>query len=71
MMKRTNPQPSQSASSQPTHIAKTRHGTGENASFERIGVAWLKNDGSISVRLHGVQIVSEGFTLYPNDGGQR
>lgn len=70
-MKHTNHQPSQAASNAPTHTAKVRHGTGETASFERIGVAWLKPDGSLSVRLHGVQIVSEGFTLYPNDSGTR
>ncbi len=56
---------------QPTHIAKMRRGDGDNATFERIGVAWQKDDGSIYVRLHGTQIVSEGFTLYANDGGAR
>jgi hypothetical protein len=49
----------------PTHLAKLRKGEGETATFERIGAAWAKDDGSIIVRLYGTQIVSDGFALYP------
>jgi hypothetical protein len=64
-----NPPPS---GNPPTHVAKIRSGQGENASFERIGVAWAKEDGSLFVRLSGTQIVSEGFALYPlEEGGAR
>jgi len=57
----------------PTHVAKVRHGTGKKASWERIGVAWEGENGSVYVRLYGTQIVSEGFSLYPIDdqGGAR
>lgn len=56
----------------PTHVAKVRTGQGENASFERIGVAWAKEDGSLYVRLSGTQIISDGFALYPvEEGGAR
>lgn len=56
----------------PTHVAKIRTGQGENVSFERIGVAWAKDDGSLFVRLSGTQIVSDGFALYPvEEGGAR
>lgn len=48
----------------PTHVAKTRHGYGKQASYERIGVAWQNEDGSFYVKLHGTQIVSEGFSIY-------
>lgn len=54
----------------PTHIAKVRNGTGDRATYERIGVAWAKEDGSVYVRLYGTQIVASGFALYPaEDGG--
>ncbi len=67
------PQQAQASSpNPPTHLAKVRNGQGEGASFERIGVAWAKDDGSIFVRLYGTQIVSEGFALYPiEEGGAR
>lgn len=56
----------------PTHIAKTRIGRGDTATFERIGVAWAKEGGAFFVRLHGTQIVADGFMLYPvEDGGAR
>lgn len=61
-----------SSGNPPTHVAKVRTGQGENVSFERIGVAWAKEDGSLFVRLHGTQIVSDGFALYPiEEGGAR
>lgn len=47
----------------PTHVAKVRTGYGKNVSFERIGVAWVNDDGSLYVKLHGTQIVSN-FALY-------
>lgn len=60
------------ASNPPTHIAKVRNGQGDGATFERIGVAWAKDDGSIFVRVYGTQIVTGGFALYPaEEGGAR
>ncbi len=47
----------------PTHVAKVRNGYGKKASYERIGVAWVNEDGSYYVKLHGTQVVSQ-FTLY-------
>ena len=52
----------------PTHVAKVRHGYGKKASYERIGVAWVNDDGSYYVKFHGTQIVSS-FTLYELDAG--
>lgn len=53
-------------SNQPTHLVKVRHGHGKKASYERIGVAWENREtGSFWVKLHGTQIVSEGFSIYP------
>lgn len=54
---------SDSKTNQPTHVAKVRHGKGQNASYERIGVAWKNEDGAVYVKFHGTQIVS-AFTLY-------
>jgi hypothetical protein len=47
----------------PTHIAKVRHGFGKKATYERIGVAWRNDDGSLYVKLSGTQVVS-ALTLY-------
>ena len=47
----------------PTHVAKVRHGWGKKATYERIGVAWLNDDGSLYVKLAGTQLVS-ALTLY-------
>lgn len=48
----------------PTHVAKVRNGYGKKASYERIGVAWVNEDGSYYVKLHGTQVISQ-FALYP------
>jgi hypothetical protein len=54
----------------PTHIVKQRKGNGKNASYERIGVAWLsEEDGSLYIRLHGTQIISGGFNCYQIEEG--
>lgn len=60
----------------PTHIVKVRHGTGRGAHYERIGVAWESpENASLYVKLHGTQIISGGFSIYPIDddtnGGAR
>ena len=47
----------------PSHIAKLRHGYGKKATYERIGVAWRNDDGSLYVKLSGTQVVS-ALTLY-------
>lgn len=71
MMKRNQPQPGRASSGNPpTHTAKLRHGSGDTATYERIGAGWMKEDGSLYVRLLGVQVVSEGFTLYPVDDAE-
>lgn len=63
---------SQPSGNPPSHVAKIRIGQGDAASFERIGAAWAKDDGSLFVRLHGTQVIAGGFALYPvEDGGAR
>jgi hypothetical protein len=49
---------------QPKFVVKMRDGYGKNATYERIGVAWENEDGSLYVKLHGTQIIERGFTLY-------
>jgi len=50
----------------PTHVVKVRDGHGRKASYDRIGVAWENLEtGGFWVKLHGTQIVSEGFSIYP------
>ncbi len=48
----------------PTHYAKVRHGTGDDATYEQIGVGWATPGGAVYVKLAGTQVVSE-FALYP------
>lgn len=50
-------------SRKPGFVAKTRKGTGEQAIYERIGVAWRNADGSFFIKLAGTQVVSD-FMLY-------
>jgi hypothetical protein len=54
----------QNGNNKPKFYAKVRHGFGKKASYERIGAAWLTEDGSIYVKLAGKQVVDQGFTLY-------
>ena len=54
------------STNKPTHVAKIRDGHGKKASYERIGVAWENpENGSFYIKLHGTQIVDQGFSLYP------
>jgi len=54
----------QNGNNKPNFYARVRHGFGKKASYERIGAAWLTEDGSIYVKLAGKQVVDQGFTLY-------
>ena len=54
----------QNGNNKPHFYAKTRHGFGKKASYERIGAAWKQEDGAIYVKLAGKQVVDQGFTLY-------
>ena len=54
----------------PTHVAKVRHGYGKKATYERIGVAWRNDDGSLYVKLSGTQVVS-ALTLYELEANTR
>jgi len=55
------------SSNLPKYAVKVRDGSGKNATYERIGVAWDNKDGSIYVKLHGTQVIDRGFTLYAID----
>ncbi|MEQ8164699.1 MAG: hypothetical protein RIC93_01340 [Alphaproteobacteria bacterium] len=62
------PETSNGQGNKPTMIAKQRVGYGKKASYERIGVAWTNDDGSLYVKVHGTQVISGGFVLYPVEG---
>lgn len=51
----------------PDFVAKQRLGYGRRTVWERVGVAWQNEDGSVYLRLHGTQILSGGITLYRRD----
>ncbi|MEQ8694481.1 MAG: hypothetical protein RIC85_04035 [Gammaproteobacteria bacterium] len=59
------PETSKGQNNKPTMIAKQRVGFGKNATYERLGVAWTNDDGSLYVKFHGTQIVNGAFVLYP------
>ena len=61
----------QNGNNKPNFYAKVRHGFGKKASYERIGAAWLTEDGSIYVKLAGKQVVDQGFTLYAADDNEK
>ncbi len=61
----------QQGGKQPTHVVKMARTEGDRTTYDWLGVAWEREDGSLYVRLHGTQIISEGFSIYPNDGGAR
>jgi hypothetical protein len=46
------------------------HGHGKGATYEQIGIAWVNDNGSLYIKLHGTQIVS-AFTLYEVPQGQQ
>ncbi len=48
----------------PDFVAKTSKGYGRKARFERVGVAWKREDG-ICLRLIGTQVVNEDIYLFP------
>lgn len=48
----------------PTHIVRQKSGHGKNASFETLGVAWSREDGSFYIKLYGKQVVEGGFYVF-------
>lgn len=54
----------------PTMVVKQRIGRGKTATYERLGVAWENEDGSLYVKLHGTQVIGGGFNLYPIKGNE-
>jgi hypothetical protein len=58
-----NTKPTTFESRKPGFVAKTRKGTGDQAVYDRIGVAWKNADGSFFIKLAGTQVVSD-FMLY-------
>lgn len=50
-------------SRKPSFVAKSRKERMGKTSYERIGVAFLNDDGSLYIKLAGTQVVSD-FMLY-------
>jgi hypothetical protein len=48
----------------PTHIVRQKSGYGKNTSFETLGVAWSREDGSLYIKLYGKQVVDGGFYVF-------
>ncbi|MBB4267908.1 hypothetical protein [Roseospira visakhapatnamensis] len=54
----------------PDYVVKKRNGRGENATWDRLGVAWRNQNGALYLRFHGTQVLSGGVSLYPVDKTQ-
>jgi hypothetical protein len=48
----------------PTHTASVKIVDGSQTRYDRVGVAWLNDEGQMSLKLHGTQIISG--TVYIN-----
>lgn len=48
----------------PDRIVRVKHGSGRNASFETIGAAWSQESGAEYVKLHGKQVIDQGFYIF-------
>ena len=55
----------QSTETKPTHNLCVKAGYGKKTKFETIGVAWVRQDGGLYIKLHGTQIVDSGFYAFP------
>lgn len=55
-----------SAPVKPTHTVRSKTGSGRNATYDTIGVAWQRENGGLYIKLYGTQIISSGFYVSPN-----
>lgn len=51
--------------SPPTHTVHRKYWNGKRTDFETPGVAWIREDGGLYIKLHGTQLISEGFYAFP------
>ncbi|OES24683.1 hypothetical protein BFV94_4312 [Alteromonas macleodii] len=51
--------------SKPTHTASVKIVDGSYTRFDRVGVAWLNDDGKMTFRPYGTQIISGDIYLNP------
>lgn len=63
-MTQTNQTNENGGKNKPTHIVRKRVGRGEDASFETLGVAWERQDGSLYVKPYGTQLIQGGFYVF-------
>ncbi len=66
-MNTENQNPNVNEKAKPDLVAKIREGYGKNTRFERIGVAWTKEDGSVYFKPHGKQIIEGLVFLFKID----
>ena len=59
------PQPALLQPARPSHSVKLRKGRGDGATFEQIGVAWRRENGTVFCKLAGHQVIDGGFYLFP------
>jgi len=52
-------------SNKPTHTLRKRTGRSKNATYETLGVAWVREDGGLYMKLYGTQIIEGGFYAFP------
>lgn len=54
----------------PDMIAKVKEGHGKNVSFETVGVAWTREDGSLYTKFYGNQLITSPVYLFKTNQQQ-
>jgi hypothetical protein len=57
---------SEKTNSKPTHTVRKKVWSGKRTDYELIGVAWLRDDGGLYIKLYGTQVLDHGFYAFPN-----
>lgn len=66
----TNETQNTNTNAKPDMIAKVKERYGKNVSFETVGVAWTREDGSIYFKPYGTQVISSPIYLFKTNQQQ-
>tara|TARA_B100001989_G_C24532743_1_gene462557 strand:+ start:329 stop:640 length:312 start_codon:yes stop_codon:yes gene_type:complete len=55
----------------PDRIAKIRKGSGKGATFETVGVAWTRKDGSMYFKPYGKQVIDQPIYLFDTTSNEQ
>lgn len=64
----TNQQQRNNKAKRPDKIARIRIGSGKSATFETVGAAWTRDDGSVYLKPYGRQIIDQPIYIFDSAG---